>query len=520
MTTRTQVVFEKALPSSGVPFPEPGEPLFSERAQKAVLGAALIDNSLMNGPLACLSVSDFVGRADQSVYELMLELSADGENFDVGTLLQTLEDRGQLDKVIRPGDLASLIDGIVPEPGLVKCRVETIQRLAQLRRLYSVGENLIRKAGETGADPGHLLLQLSDTVHRIQGGCDPDGDLLPVGPRNLLRQPEIINLSQVEAREVDWLWRPYLPNRMLAMLSGDPGAGKTYIAMAISAAVTLGKEPQTHKPAEPADVLYLSMENSPEYVLRPRFDKLGGDPSRFHILRGSVVGEGKHAPRDSVKLSDVSLLNDAFTRTKARLVIVDPIQSYLGADVDAHRSNETRPVLDGLARLAEEHKCCILLVRHLGKAQTGRAIHRGLGSIDFTGAVRSELLAGSAPDDAAHRAFVQVKSNLGQVGTSIGYEIRANGTFHWTGESQLTASAILAPELNGEETGPITEAKDFLLRALSRGARPSRDVQDEAAQDGISARTLKRAKKVLGVVSRKRGMDGIWESALPEGGQE
>jgi hypothetical protein len=520
MTTRTQDVFEKAVPLCGGPFPDPGEPLFSERAQNTALGGALMDNSLMNGPLACLSVSDFVGSAHQSVYELMLELSAEGGIFDVGTLAQIFEDRRLLDKTVRSSDLASLIDGIVPEAGLVKRSVETIQRFAQLRRLHSVGENLIHKVWETGADPSHVLLHLSEAVQKMRDGSDLDGNILPSGPRNLSRQPEIINLSEVEAREVDWLWRPYLPYRLLAMLSGDPGAGKTYIAMAICAAVTIGEEPQTREPAEPADVLYLSTENSPEYVLRPRFDTLGGDPSRFHILRGSVVGEGKHMIRDSVKLSDVSLLNDALTRTKARLVIIDPIQSYLGAQVDAHRSNETRPVLDGLARLAEEHKCCILLVRHLGKAQTGRAIHRGLGSIDFTGAVRSELLAGSAPDDAAQRALVQVKSNLGQFGPSIGYDIRADGTFHWTGESQLTASAILAPESIGEKAGPMARAKDFLLRALSRGARASRSVEDEAQQQGISERTLKRAKGDLRVVSLKRGMEGIWEWSLPEGGQE
>ena len=200
-------------------------------------------------------------------------------------------------------------------------------------------------------------------------------------------------------------------------------------------------------------------------------------------------------------------------------MIVDPIQSYLGADVDAHRSNETRPVLDGLARLAEEHKCSFLLVRHLGKAQTARAIHRGLGSIDLTGAVRTELIAGSDPSDATHRALVQVKSNLGQFGPSLGYAIAADGTFRWTGESQLTASAILAPELNGERTGPMAEAKAFLSSSLNQVGRPARDVQGEALQAGISERTLKRAKAELGVVSRKRGMEDIWEWSLPEGGQ-
>ena len=148
------------------------------------------------------------------------------------------------------------------------------------------------------------------------------------------------------------------------------------------------------------------------------------------------------------------------------------------------------------------------------------SIHdRLLGSIDLTGAVRTELIAGSAPNDATQRALVQVKSNLGQFGASIGYTIEADGTFRWTGESQLTASAILAPELNGEETGALAEARDFLSTVLTQGARPARDVQAEARQDGISERTLKRAKADLGVISRKRGMSDIWEWALPEGGQ-
>ena len=221
-----------------------------------------------------------------------------------------------------------------------------------------------------------------------------------------------------------------------------------------------------------------------------------------------------------MRLSDVSLLHDALQRTKARLVIVDPIQSYLGAEVDAHRSNETRPVMDGLSRLAEEHGCNNLLVRHLGKAPSGRVIHRGLGSIDLSAAVRTELLAGCSPDDPSQRALVQVKSNLGQFGPSLGYTIEADGTFRWTGESELTSAALLAPESNGEEPRAMAEAKDFLSSALAQGARPASDVIAEAKQKGIRERTLKRAKKSKGVQSRKSGMSGAWEWALPEGCQE
>ena len=267
-------------------------------------------------------------------------------------------------------------------------------------------------------------------------------------------------------------------------------------------------------------MLYLSVENSAEHVIRPRFDSLGGEPSRFHLLRGSVVGVGDQIKRGSVRLSDMELINEAVLEKHARLVIVDPIQSYLGAEVDAHRSNETRPIMDGLSRIAEDHRCCILLVRHLGKARTGKALYQGLGSIDLTGAVRTELLAGCSPDDPNQRAIVQVKSNLAQSGPSLGYTIEGDGIFRWTGESHLTAAAILAPELSGEETGALADAESFLFTALAQGPLPATAIESLAKQQGISPRTLKRAKERLKVRSLKSSMPGGWEWSLPEGVQQ
>jgi AAA domain/DnaB-like helicase N terminal domain len=490
--------------------------LYSIESQRAVLGSALLDNALMRGPIAHLAIDDFCGSSDQTIYTLMLEFSEDSVAFELTILVEELRRRGRLETVGGAPYVASLIDGAVPEPSLVAQHVSIMLHSSRLRRLQSVAETLERSTTELGADPARLLQELESAVHRLQAGYDLNGNLLPYAPGELSRRPDLLTLSQVEAKEVNWLWKPYLPVGMLSMLSGDPGAGKTFIALAVAAAVTVGKTPYTGEPTMPADILYLSVENSPEHVLRPRFDLLGGDPRRFHHLRGSVTGHGQRSERGGVRLSDVRLLSDALGKTKACFAIVDPIQSYLGADVDAHRSNETRPVMDGLSRLAEEHGCCILLVRHLGKAQTGRAIHRGLGSIDLTGAVRTELLAGCSPDDPAKHALVQVKSNLGQFGPSLGYIIETDGTFRWTGESQLTAYAILAPEQNGEETSALAEAKDFLSSALAQGARPAKDVQAEAQQEGISDRTLKRAKRELKVLSRKGSMSGAWAWALAE----
>jgi hypothetical protein len=340
----------------------------------------------------------------------------------------------------------------------------------------------------------------------------------PVSSDDAARRPELLPLSQVQARDIDWFWKPYLAKGMLAMLSGDPGAGKTFIALAIAAAATTGRVPYTQEPCKPANVLYLSIENSAECVLRPRFDALGGDPARLQLLKGFVTGTGDAVARGAVWLSDQTLLRAALNETKPALVVVDPIQSYLGKEVDAHRSNETRPVLDGLACLAEEFRCCILLVRHLTKSQTGRAIHRGLGSIDLTGAVRTELLAGTSADGTQQRAIVQIKNNLGQFGESLGYEIK-DGIFRWTGKSELTAASLFAAEPGSDEASALGEAKEFLLEILQAEPRKEAHVMAEARQAGISRSTLKRAKAQLSVKSRKSGMSGGWLWALPEQAQ-
>jgi len=353
--------------------------------------------------------------------------------------------------------------------------------------------------------PKAEVLQIAHSVSRYS----------PAQPEQALRRPELLPLSQVQLREVDWFWKPYFAKGTLAMLSGDPGAGKTFVALAIAAAATAGEVPYTREPSEPANVLYLSIENSAECVLRPRFDALGGDPTRLQLLKGSITGTGDVVERGAIWLSDQTLLRAAMEETKPVLVVVDPIQSYLGKDVDAHRSNETRPVLDGLARLAEEFRCCILLVRHLSKSQTGRAIHRGLGSIDLTGAVRTELLAGTAADGSHQRALVQIKNNLGQFGESLGYRIE-EGTFRWTGRSDLTAASLFAAEPGNNEASSLGEAKEFLLEILQAGPRKENEVFPEARQAGISESTLKRAKAQLGVKSRKCGMQGGWVWALSE----
>jgi hypothetical protein len=316
-------------------------------------------------------------------------------------------------------------------------------------------------------------------------------------------RPILVCLSDVEAKSVDWLWEPYLPMGMLSLLSGDPGSGKTYLSLAIAAALSNGRTPYSLQTCKPINTLYLSLENSAEYVVRPRFDSLKGDCCRLHILQGSIAGENQ--PIGMISMTDTGLLEQAIVEAKAGLMIIDPLQSYLGADVDFHRCNETRPILDGLGHLASKHNCCVLLLRHLSKS-SGRAIYRGLGSIDLTGAARTELLAGTAPDDPNRRALVQIKNNLGPSGDSLGFSIDEDG-FAWTGKSELTSSDLLASDFETGARSDIACAIDFLQAELASGPRLQKEL---VQQSGLGERTLQRAARKMGLKKQRAGEHGPW----------
>ena len=208
------------------------------------------------------------------------------------------------------------------------------------------------------------------------------------------RQADLVCLSDIEDRPVDWLWQDRLASGTLAMLSGDPGSGKTWVALAIAAALSRGRVPSSRVPVtadtrDPDNILYASAGNEAAELVRPRFARLDGDPARLFLLRG-VLSAGS-TQSTSLSLRDTPMLEDALERTHARLLIIDPLHSYLWA-VDRHRANESGRAFDNLARVAEKHRCCILLVRHLRKRGPGQA------SIDLSSAIRTEFLAGSSPD--------------------------------------------------------------------------------------------------------------------------
>jgi hypothetical protein len=330
-----------------------------------------------------------------------------------------------------------------------------------------------------------------------------------------VREPVLMRLAEVQPEPVRWLWQPYLPLGKLTVLEGDPGTGKTWLALRVAAIISRGDPfpgpdgvPRTQR--EPAAVVYLTAEDGLADTLRPRLDAAGADVSRVLALTGWQSGEKV----GGVTLQDLDVLERALAQVRPALVVVDPLQAYLGREVDMHRANETRPVLAGLAAIAERFSCAVLVVRHLTKVPADRAVYRGLGSIDIAAAARSILLVALDPDDEARvrRVVAHVKSSLAPAGPSLAFELR-DGRFLWAGFSEARPEDLLAArdEANAERR-KLPQAVAWLRDVLAEGPVPSREIRERAEPElGVSWRTMWSAARELGVRTRRDGRTWVWE---------
>jgi hypothetical protein len=333
------------------------------------------------------------------------------------------------------------------------------------------------------------------------------------------RAPILVRMADVEPEEVEFLWLPYLPKGKLTLLEGDPGLGKTWLALALAAAVSRGLplpglDGVPRGAQSPSNVIYMTAEDGLGDTLRPRLDAACADPERVLALDGMRAADGRSVP---VTLADLDVLERAVAKERPALVVVDPIQAFLGAGTDMHRANEVRPVLMGFARLAERFGFAAVAIRHLRKSSADRSIQRGLGSIDFTAAARSILLVGEDPANEGRRVVAHHKSNLAKAGPSLAFEI-AEGRFRWAGLSNLRADDLLASR-DPAGVAPRREAESFLQDVLAAGPVAAREIERQAQELGIARSTLFRAKRDLGVVAARIGGfgdRGAWQWSLPE----
>ena len=313
---------------------------------------------------------------------------------------------------------------------------------------------------------------------------------------------KLIQMSDVQAEAVKWLWSKYIPLGKITIVQGDPGEGKTTFVLAVISSLTRGEPlPECGDAEAPMNVIYQTAEDGLADTIKPRLEAMGADCSRVFVIDES---------RKELSMLD-ERLEKAVHETGARLVVLDPLQAYLGSDVDMHRANEVRPIMKRVAAMAEQNNCAVILVGHMNKAQGLKAGYRGLGSIDFRAAARSVLLVGRTKDDPSVRIMAQDKNSLAPEGRSMSFELGEDG-FRWLGCIDATVDDVLCGTARAEtKTAQMEDALRELLE--DSGGLPSDELMAYAEAHGISERTLKIAKRNLGVVSERRG--GKWYSVLP-----
>ena len=369
------------------------------------------------------------------------------------------------------------------------------------------------KAGEDACKRLAGLLPDTVSVTRIQPCMKDWNDVLvhraEIPNRNyfksiVLKEPskpetvKIIRMSDVELTPVEWLWKPYLPFGKLSVLQGNPGEGKTYFAMHLAAACTNGKLLPNMERMEPFNVIYQTAEDGLGDTVKPRLIEAGADLDRVLVIDDSDV---------QLTLSD-ERIEKAIIENNARLVIIDPIQAYLGADVDMNRANEVRPIFMRLGQVAQRTGCAILLIGHLNKAAGMQSLQRGLGSIDIAAAVRSVMFIGKLKHDPTMRILTHEKSSLAPPGASLAFSLGDEGGFRWVGEYDITADEMLSGIEPQRET-KTQQAKDLICALLAGGKQAlSEDIDKAALERGIPGRTVRDAKRELGDALKSKIVEG------------
>ena len=314
----------------------------------------------------------------------------------------------------------------------------------------------------------------------------------------------IITMSEVQAQPVKWLWYPYIPYGKITLIQGDPGDGKTTFVLAVAALLSNGNPmPECDSTDSPQTVIYQTAEDGLADTIKPRLEEVGADCTRV------VVIDESEAP---LSFSD-GRIEQAIIKTGAKLLILDPLQAYLGIDVDMHRANEIRPIFKTLGGVAERTGCAILIIGHMNKAMSQtKGLYRGLGSIDIAAAVRSILLVGRDKEQENTRVMAHLKSSLAPEGAPIAFELDQDG-FRWVGKYEIGLDDLLNGTRSDREPTKEAQAVILILEMLRDGEKPCNEVYARLSEHGIGRRTAENAKQTAGVKAIKKGAAWYWAVA-------
>ncbi len=335
-------------------------------------------------------------------------------------------------------------------------------------------------------------------------------------------------MSDVHSEKREWLWQHRIASGALSMIAGLPGEAKTTIAFEITARITRGESlPGNDSPTEQGSVLIMSAEDHEKQTIKPRLAAAGADMTRVFSIDATVDDKDDINNRLLSLKADLKKLGRLVEklreeRSEIRLVIIDPISAYVG-EGDSHKNSQVRGMLTPLSKLAEKHKCAVLLVSHYKKNAEGTtALYRVTDSIAFVAACRTVLLTGREVDDEGNptgrKLLLNGKPNIIPEDTpGLAYKTEAvsitleDGNtddvprIKWDGFVDTTPDEAMAAVLGSSGADKLNRAVEFLETLLTDRPMPEKEVHKRAFSQKISRATLKRAKKRAGVISTAQG---------------
>lgn len=309
--------------------------------------------------------------------------------------------------------------------------------------------------------------------------------------------------NQIEPKEIEWLWYPYIPFGKLTTIQGDPGEGKSTFALNLAAQITRGESfPFSDTEIEPMNVIYQNTEDDLDDTVIPRFIKAGGDTDRIFFIDESS---------EPLTFNDVERIDAAIKETGAKVIIFDPLVSYIGETVSMNNANEMRAQFNKLIRIGKENHCAIIIVEHMNKNSDKKSLYRAVGSIDTVAAARSCLVIATYKEEK-NKAMAVSKCNLAEKGAAVQFNI-TNGRIEWLKLIDITADQLLRSSsfsVGEDQTTKLEAAQDCLLNILRDGPRPQQEIIAIMDELGISQRTAEEAKRKLGIRSVKQNASWKW----------
>lgn len=309
--------------------------------------------------------------------------------------------------------------------------------------------------------------------------------------------------SSVKTKTINWLWFPYIAFGKITIVLGDPGEGKTSFILYLASLLSKNETEELELTKEQVKIIYQSAEDGMEDTIKPRLDSYNANCKNIYFITSKDINLNSEE------------LENAIIETKAKLLILDPLQSFLDKGVSLQSVSDLRPVFSYLSKIAKKTNCAIVLVGHMNKASGSKELYRGLGSIDIVAIARSVLVVKRLEEDMTIRVISQIKNNLAEIGMPHAFKINKNGTINWLGKTTVDNIEFYdSVPKKKEKKGVI-----LLYDLLKNGPVLTSTILEEAIKNNISERTIRNAKKEMNVISLKKP-DGWYWSLRKDGDDE